>query len=256
MLLCLGISGQEIEDALIKAKTTFSTVTDRPPEQCVNALEVAVNTLAKVGKKGKRALNKAKNLGLKKEFEDAYNELRRLQEYSGSDKIQKCLEVAGKWRNGVSTPDPIQIQPPVHGNRRSIDSAASISSGGSHSIPDQFYQASIGSRPSGIGSHDEEISDDVNTPGSSRVDLNVPHIEGPDDDRRLSHPAKPKKQYQKHTGCFADAAPRAAPSNMEEVEYPDPGKAQTKKRNILEWRRRRWAIYGREGLRSSPPAPK
>ena len=96
-MLCLGISGQEIENALIKAKTTFSTAADRP-ERCVNALEVAVNTLAKVRKNGKRTLNKAKNLSLKKEFEDAYNELKQLQEYSGSDKIPKCLEVARKWR--------------------------------------------------------------------------------------------------------------------------------------------------------------
>jgi len=156
------------------------------------------------------------------------------------------------FRNDVYT----QGLMPVHENRRSIDSA-SISSGGSHSIPDRFYQASIGSRPNGIGTHDEENSD-VNTPGSSRIDLNVPHIERPDDDpsdRRLSHPAKPKEQYQKHTGCFADAAPRTALSNIEEAEYPDPGKHK-RRGAIFEWRRRRWAIYGREGLTSPPTAPK
>ncbi|KAF9358194.1 hypothetical protein BGX34_009034 [Mortierella sp. NVP85] len=232
--MCFRISEQEIEDAVSGTKTAFSnsiTVADGAAhlEQCVEALEVAVEILTKVKKDGKRTLNKAKNLSLKKEFEDTYTELRQLQEYSGPDKIQKCLDVAGKWRNGFYTQDSIQIQPPVHENRRSIDSA-SISSGGSHNIPNQFYQAFIGSRSSGIDTHDEENSD-ANTPGFSKVDLSVPVIEELDDDpcdRRLSHPAKPRKQYQKHTGRFADVAPRAAPSNIER-EYLDPRKPQTKK---------------------------
>ncbi|KAK3818736.1 MAG: hypothetical protein J3Q66DRAFT_430000 [Benniella sp.] len=140
------------------------------------------------------------------------------------------------FRNGVYTLGPIRIiQPPVHENRGSIDSA-SISSGGSHSIPDQFYQASIGSRSSGIDTHDEENSD-VTTPESSKVDLSVPVIEELDDDpsdRRLSHPVKPKEQYQKHTGRFADAAPRAILSNTQRG-YLDPRKEQTKKINRLFW---------------------
>ena len=134
----------------------------------------------------------------------------------------------------MNIPDPIQTQPPAPENRRSVDSG-SISSGGSHSIPDEFYQAYIGSGSSGIGTDDEENSDG-NTPGSSNVDLNVSCIEEPDDDpsdRRLSHPAKPREHYQKHTGRFADAAPRAALSNIEQ-EYLDPRKAQTNELDVDE----------------------
>jgi len=101
--MCFGISEQEIEDAVSGTKTAFCNiiaVADGAThlEQCVEALEVAVEILTKVKKDRKRILNKAKNLSLKREFEDTYNELRQLQEYSGSDKIQKCLDVAGKWR--------------------------------------------------------------------------------------------------------------------------------------------------------------
>ncbi|KAK3823324.1 MAG: SH3 domain-containing protein [Benniella sp.] len=39
------------------------------------------------------------------------------------------------------------------------------------------------------------------------VDLDVARIDGPNEDQ-----AKPREQYAKHTGCFADAAPRMAHS--------------------------------------------
>jgi hypothetical protein len=102
-MLCFRVSEQELENAVRNTKTAFSnsiTVADGPAhlEQCVEALEVAVDTLVRVKKGGKRALSKAKNLSLKNEIEETFNELKQLQEYSGSDKVQKCLEVAGKWR--------------------------------------------------------------------------------------------------------------------------------------------------------------
>jgi hypothetical protein len=57
-----------------------------------------------------------------------------------------------------------------------------------------------------INIHDEENSVE-NTPGSSKVDLDVARIDGPNEDQ-----PKPREQYAKHTGCFADAAPRMAHS--------------------------------------------
>ncbi|KAF9357772.1 hypothetical protein BGX34_009226 [Mortierella sp. NVP85] len=215
-MLCFSISEQEIENALSKAKAAFcnsTTAADKSAdlEQCVKALKIAVGTLAKIKKDGKRALNKDQNINLRKEIVDAYVELTQLQSYSGPDKAQKCFEFATKWRNGVNTPEPIQPQPqlPIHENDRSVD-CASISSGGTHSIPDQFYQASLASRSSGIAAHDEE-NPGGNTPGSSDVALDVSRIDEPIDnpsDGSLRHPTKPREQYGKHTGCFADAAPR------------------------------------------------
>ncbi|KAF9357771.1 hypothetical protein BGX34_009225 [Mortierella sp. NVP85] len=213
-MLCFGsISEQEIEIALGNTKAAFSNstaVADKPAslEQCVYALKIAVDTLTKVKKDGKRALNKSQNINLKNAIEEAYKELTQLQVYFGSDKAQKCFQVAGKWRNGVNIPDPIQPQSqpqPIHESRRSVDSA-SLSSGGSHSIPDQFYQAELASEYDEINIHDEEISVG-NTPGSSMVDLDVARIDGPNENQ-----SKPREQYAKHTGCFADAAPRMAHS--------------------------------------------
>jgi len=63
--------------------------------------------------------------------------------------------------------------------------------------------------------------------------LNVSLIEGPNDypsDRILSHPARPKESYEKHTGCFADAAPRTALSDIE-MDYLDSSIVQTKERD-------------------------
>jgi hypothetical protein len=260
-MLCFGISGQEVESALGNTKATFcnsTAVADKPAnlKQCVEALKVAVDTLAKIKKDGKRALNKDENIDLKKEIVDAYKDLTQLQRYSGPDKAQKCFKFAGKWkycdpnpifdwdlanviwgwivnpqaptnnshvlRNGVNIPDPTQPQPqpqpPVHESERSVDSA-SIYSGGSHSIPDQFYQASLASRSGEIDSHDEENSIG-NTPGSSEVALNVPCID------------KPRGQYDKHTGCFADAAPRTAHPSIGH-EYADTGKASKSLRVLV-----------------------
>ncbi|KAK3823341.1 MAG: hypothetical protein J3Q66DRAFT_141177 [Benniella sp.] len=217
--MCFGISAQEVESALSNTKAVFcnsTAVTDKPAnlEQCVKALKVAVDTLTKIKKDGKRALNKDENIDLKKEIVDARKDLTQLQRYSGPDKAQKCFELVGKWRNGVNIPDPAQPQPqpqpPVHESERSVDSA-SISSGGSHSIPDQFYQASLASRSGGIDTNDEEISNG-NTPEFSEVALNIPCID------------KPRGQYDKHTGCFADAAPRTAHPSIGQ-EYVDSEKA-------------------------------
>ena len=109
-MLCFGISEQEIESALSNTKTAFCTsitVADKPAslEQCVKALKIAVGTLAKIRKDGKRALNKDDNIDLKKEIVDAYKELTRLQDYSGPDKAQKCFEFAGKWKYETKTVD-------------------------------------------------------------------------------------------------------------------------------------------------------
>jgi hypothetical protein len=102
-MLCLGISEQEIENVLSKTKAAFCNITLGTDasvnlEQYVKALKIAVDTLTKVKKDGKRALNKAQNLNLKKEVQDVYKELTDLQKYSGPDKVQKCFRVAGKWR--------------------------------------------------------------------------------------------------------------------------------------------------------------
>ncbi|KAF9351414.1 hypothetical protein BGX34_000577 [Mortierella sp. NVP85] len=217
-MLCFGISEQEIESALGNIKVTFcnsTAVADKPVnlEQCVKALKVAVDTLAKIKKNGKRALNKDENIDLRKEIVDVYKELTQLQGYSGPDKAQRCLEFSRKWRNGVNIPDLTQpqLRPPVHQSRRSVDSA-SLSSGGSHSIPDKFYHASLASRSGSSDTHDEENSNG-STPGSSEVALNVPCIKesnGDPGDGDLSHPVTPKRPYDKHTGRFADAAPRTA----------------------------------------------
>ena len=102
-----------------------------------------------------------------------------------------------------------QLQPPIHESRGSIDSA-SISSGGTHSIPDQFYQAGVGSRSGEIEILEEENSAG-NTPGSSRVDLDVLGIDEPNEDQ-----ARPREHYVKHTGYFADAAPRMEHSTGDE----------------------------------------
>ncbi|KAF9347146.1 SH3-domain kinase binding protein 1 [Mortierella sp. NVP85] len=207
-MLCFSISEQEIEIALDNTKAAFrnsTAVADEPAnlEQCVKALKIAADRLIKIKKDGKRALNKDQNLNLRKAVEEAYMELTQLQVYFGPDKAQKCFQIAGKWRGVVNIPEPIQpqLRPPVHESRRSVDSA-SISSGGTHSIPDQFYQADMASRSGEIDIHEEENSVG-NTPGSSKVDLDVFRIDEPDEDRR-----KPREQYIKHTGCFADAAPR------------------------------------------------
>ncbi|KAK3823445.1 MAG: hypothetical protein J3Q66DRAFT_143170 [Benniella sp.] len=207
-MLCLRISEQEIEIALGNTKVAFcnsTAVADAPAnlEQCVKALKIAVDRLTKIKKDGKRALNKDQNLNLKIAVEEAYMELTQLQVYFGPDKAQKCFQVAGKWRGIVTIPEPNQpqLQPPVHESRRSVDSA-SISSGGTHSIPDQFYQADEASSSGEIDIHDEENSAG-NTSGSSKVDLDVFGIDEPNEDQ-----GKPREQYVKHTGCFADAAPR------------------------------------------------
>ncbi|KAK3823323.1 MAG: hypothetical protein J3Q66DRAFT_140811 [Benniella sp.] len=235
--MCFGISEQEIEDALSNAKAAFghgTTVGDKPAnlEQCVRALKIAVDTLSKVRKDGKRTLNKDENINLQKEILDAYIELTQLQSYSGPDKAQKCFEFAAKWRNGVNVPGPIQPQPQpaVHGSGRSVDNA-SVSSGGSLSIPDQFYQASLASKSSGIDSHDEDNSN-WDTHISSKVALNVSSIEEPNNyssDQILSHSARQREKYEKHTGCFADAAPRTALSDIE-LDYLD-SSIQAKKRD-------------------------
>ncbi|KAK3823444.1 MAG: hypothetical protein J3Q66DRAFT_437793 [Benniella sp.] len=211
-MLCLRISEQEIEIALGNTKAAFCNSTamaDAPAnlEQCVKALKIAVDRLTKIKKDGKRALNKDQNLNLKKAVEEAYMELMQLQVYFGPDKAQKCFQVAGKWRGVVAIPETIQLEqkPPVHEHRRSLDSA-SISSRGTHSIPDQFYQADAASRSGEIDIHDEENSF-WNSPGSSKVDLDVLGIDEPSEDQ-----GGPREQYVKHTGCFADAAPRMAHS--------------------------------------------
>jgi len=114
------------------------------------------------------------------------------------------------FRGVVGIPEPKQPpsqppQPPVHDSRKSVDSA-STSSGGTHSIPDQFYQADVALRSGEIDTHIEDNSVG-NTPGSSKVDLGVLGIDEPNEDQ-----ARPREQYVKHTGCFADAAPRMAHS--------------------------------------------
>ncbi|KAF9352470.1 hypothetical protein BGX34_012135 [Mortierella sp. NVP85] len=226
MLLCFGISEQEIEKALSNTKTAFctsTTVADKPAnlEQCVKALKLAVDTLARIKKDGKRALNKDENIDLKKEIVDTYKELVRLQGYSGPDKAQMCFEFAGKWRGVVGTPEqkqPPQPQPLVHDSRKSVDSA-SISSGGTHSIPDQFYQADMASGSGEIDIYDEENSTG-DTPGPRKVDLDIFLMEGLNDkpsDESLSRLTNPGAQFEKHTGCFADAAPRMAHS-IKEIE--------------------------------------
>ncbi|KAF9349593.1 hypothetical protein BGX34_001714 [Mortierella sp. NVP85] len=216
-MLCFGISEQEIEIALVNTKDAFcnnTAVADEPtnPEQCIRALKTAVDTLTKIKKDGKRALNKDQNIGLKKVVEEAYVELTRLQVYYGPDKAQKCLKSLED--GGVKyIPEPKQPPPPppppqqqqqqlpVHQSRRSVDSA-SLSSGGTHSIPDQFYQADVASRSGGIDIYEEKFSVG-NTPESSKVDLDVLHIDEPKEDQ-----GRPREHYVKHTGCFADAAPR------------------------------------------------
>ncbi|KAK3823447.1 MAG: hypothetical protein J3Q66DRAFT_143193 [Benniella sp.] len=255
-MMCFSISEQEIEIALVNTKATFcnsTAVADAPvnPEQCIRALKIAVDTLAKIKKDGKRVLNKDQNIGLKEVVEEAYVELRRLQVYYGPDKAQKCFEVAVKWRGVVYIPDlkqpPLppsptppppsppppspppsppptpapqqQPQPPVHDSRRSVDSA-SLSSRGTHSIPDQFYQADVASRSGGIDIYEEEYSVE-NTPGSSKVDLDVLWIDEPNEDQ-----ARPREQYVKHTGCFADAAPRTEHSTGD-VDEGLPGTTST-----------------------------
>jgi len=135
-------------------------------------------------------------------------------------------------RNGVNVPGPIQPQPQpaVHGSGRSVDSA-SVSSGGSLSIPDRFYQASLASKSGGIDSHEEDNSN-WDTHISSKEALNVSSIDEPDgypSDRTSSHPARPREKYDKHTGCFADAAPRTAFSDIE-LDYLD-SSIQTKERD-------------------------
>ncbi|KAK3823339.1 MAG: hypothetical protein J3Q66DRAFT_141124 [Benniella sp.] len=215
--MCFGISAQEVESALSNTKAAFcnsTAVADKPAnlEQCVKALKVAVDTLAKIKKDGKRALNRDENIDLKKEIVDVYKDLTQLQRYSGPDKAQKCFRFAEKWRIGVNNiPDPTQpqLRPPVYEGRRSVDSA-SLSSGGSHSIPDEFYQPKPSSTSGSIGTHDDENSNG-STPGSSEIALNIPCIaesNGDPNDGDLSHPVKPRRQYVKHTGRFADAAPR------------------------------------------------
>jgi len=115
-MLCFSISEQAIEDVLNKTKAAFcnsTTVADKSAnlEQCVKALKVAVDALAKIKKDGKRALNKDQNINLRKEIVDAYMELTQLQSYSGPDKAQKCFEFAAKWRCVTSRidrqPNPI-----------------------------------------------------------------------------------------------------------------------------------------------------
>ncbi|KAF9349826.1 hypothetical protein BGX34_001591 [Mortierella sp. NVP85] len=235
MLSCFGISEQEIESALSDTKTTFCTstaVADKPAtlEQCVKALKIAVGTLAKIKKDGKRALNKDQNINLRKEIVDAYMELTQLQSYSGPDKAQMCFEFARKWSGIVYIPEPIQPQPQtqllVHGSRGSVDSA-STSSGGTHHIPDQFYQAEIVSGYGEIDIHDEENSFG-STPGPKKVDLDVFLMDGLNDDPSdgsLSHLTNPGGQHVKHTGCFADAAPRMAHSTkeIEMSQFKQPG---------------------------------
>ncbi|KAF9349827.1 hypothetical protein BGX34_001592 [Mortierella sp. NVP85] len=143
-------------------------------------------------------------------------ELTQLQSYSGPDKAQKCFELARKWRGVVGipeskqppTPPPPPPPPPVHDSRKSVDSV-SLSSEGTHSIPDQFYPADEASRSCDIDIYEEENSVG-NTPGSSKVDLKVPGIDEPNEDQ-----GRPRENYVKHTGCFADAAPRMAHSTKE-----------------------------------------
>ncbi|KAK3823117.1 MAG: DEK C terminal domain-containing protein [Benniella sp.] len=232
-MLCLGISDREIENVLSKTKVAFSNITPGTDasanlEQYVKALKIAVDTLTRMKKDGKRALNKAQNFNLKKEVEDVYKELTDLQEYSGPDKVQKCFRVAGKWRNGVDVLEPThpQPQPPVYEGRTSIDNE-SISSGGSDSIPDEFYQVDI---PSGSEDTFDEEDFTGDTSGYNENTLNLLRIDEFDDgqsDQCLSHPSTQRERYEKHTGRFADAAPRLALSNIE-MEYPEPSILQTK----------------------------
>ena len=109
-----------------------------------------------------------------------------------------------------------QTQPPVHQSRRSVDSA-SVSSGGTHHIPDQFYQVDMASGSVEIDIHYEENSAE-DTPGSRRVDFDVflmKELNEDPSDGSLSHLINSGGQYEKHTGCFADAAPRMAHSTKE-----------------------------------------
>ncbi|KAF9346163.1 hypothetical protein BGX34_004137 [Mortierella sp. NVP85] len=205
-MLCFGISEQEIESALSNTKATFcnsTAVADKPAnlEQCVKALKIAVDTLAKIKKKGRRVLNKDENIDLKKETVDAYKDLTQLQRYSGPDKAQKCFKFAEKWR--------------------SVDSA-SLSSGGSHSIPDEFYQPKPSSASSSSDKHDEE-NPNRSTFGPSEIALNVPCItesNGDPNNGDLSHPVRPRRQYVKHTGRFADAAPRTVHPSIRQGGTP------------------------------------
>ena len=100
-MMCFGrISEQEIRDALSNTKDVFCTgiTVAEKPEQCVKALKIAVDTLTRVQKDGKRALNKAQNFDLKEEVAGVYRELTQLQDYSGPDKVQKCIKLATKLR--------------------------------------------------------------------------------------------------------------------------------------------------------------
>ncbi|KAF9364457.1 hypothetical protein BGX34_001437 [Mortierella sp. NVP85] len=123
-------------------------------------------------------------------------------------------------RNGVDVLEPThpqpqpQPQPPVYESRTSIDND-SISSGGSDSIPDEFYQVDIPS-----GSEDTFDEEDLagDTPGYNGNTLNILRMDEFDDDQCLSHPSTQRERYEKHTGRFADAAPRLALSNIE-MEY-------------------------------------
>ncbi|KAF9353766.1 hypothetical protein BGX34_011393 [Mortierella sp. NVP85] len=171
--------------------------------QCDKALSDAVNALTNMEKDGKRALKK--DQVLKGEIVDACSKLKELQSL-GENKVQVSLRFAKEWRGNPFISD-LQREPPVHENEESVDDA-SISSGGTHSIPDQFYQASLASGSSGIDAHDEE-NPSGNTPGSSDISLNVSSRDEPNDDPwngRFSHVA-PREQYQKSSWGFADAAP-------------------------------------------------
>jgi len=124
------------------------------------------------------------------------------------------------FRNGVNIPEPTQPQPqpqpPAHESGMFVDNA-SISSEGTHSIPDQFYQTDMASGSVEIDTHVEKNSGG-NTPGSSDVSLNVSCIGEPNDDPSdgsLSRLAEPGEQHGKHTGHFADAAPRTEHSIKE-----------------------------------------
>ncbi|KAK3823338.1 MAG: hypothetical protein J3Q66DRAFT_141043 [Benniella sp.] len=251
MLCFSAISEQEIESALSETKNTFcnsTTVADKPAnlEQCVKALKIAVNTLAKIKKDGKRALNKDQNIDLKKKILDAYKELTQLQDYSGSDKAQRCLEFARKWGNGVNIPDTIQPQPPPPppppqqqqpqpqpqpqsqpqpqpqpeseqqpqpSDRECGQSDnASISSADSDNLPNEFYQATMAPKPGGIHIHDED--DPVeNTHGPKETGVNVPRTEvfnGKPSDPSPSDSVNPREQQEKNPGELADCAPRTA----------------------------------------------
>ncbi|KAK3823331.1 MAG: hypothetical protein J3Q66DRAFT_397802 [Benniella sp.] len=259
-MMCFpSYTAEQIQDALNDSKTAFcnSITADKPAnlEQCTDALKVAVGTLAKLKKK--RALNKAQNSTLKKEIEDAYQELTQLQGYPGSDKAQKCLELARKWRSGVNIPQPQpepepepkpkpgsepepqpqpQPQPQLESgpepgpqpqssdNETDESDRESMASDDSNNVPTEFFPATMAPTSGGVPNYgeDDPVGD---TPRPKEAELNVPQVElfnGEPSDPNQSHLVNPSEQYVKNAGDFADAAPREQPSIEDLSEGPLP----------------------------------